>query len=425
MRSPEGNHELRWLEGTPGSIWQRGDDWVKLGTTMDSTADDLTAIADSDACKSKGTDKLAELAGETAGDLKKAATRYVDTGRELRTYADALDTAQTWLSRNLASVEAAERDYQSALDAKDDAVSAKSSLDHQWPWEDDPTPAETAAAADAVSDATARVGTAKTHRDAMWTEFDQVFEAWEEAYDDAVGGIQKAMDTAGNNDGFWEFVDDALFVISVVLVVLSVVALIIGAPLVGLLGLAILALTVVSIGLTLLKFAYGRATLSDVAWSLVALIPFGVGKLLSRGAPILSNVVSGGRSVVTGAIRSGLPRLSLLRPTSWFTPVRSLFAPLTSRLALRSPSMFVNPARSISLGSSDLVQVENFLRTMTQSKWAANPAVAEFVATTTKAMPGTAAQNIFRTVWLGSTATDFGGLIDVLPDIPGLKDVTL
>lgn len=425
MRSPEGGHELRQLEGNAGDVWTRGDAWVKLGNVMEQTSVELTAIGDSSIHKSKGTEKLAEMASESADDLESAGVRYRDTGKALRTYADALETAQTWLRRNLDSVEQAELTYQSALDAKSDAVSAKDSLDHTWPWEDDPTEAEKTAAASEVASAASALTTAKTNRDELWTEFDQVFSTWSDAYDDAVDDIQKAMDTAGNNDGFWEFVDSALDVIGIVLIVLSVIALIIGAPLTGLLGLVILGLTLLVVGLTLLQFAFGKATLSDVAWSLVGLLPFGIGKLLSRGAPVLSTIVRSGRGVTTAAIRSGLPRVSLLRPTTWTSPLRSLVAPVRSWLALPRPGLFVNPFRSIAMGGPEAVQVQNFLNTMRSTPWANNPGVVDFMVRTAGALPGRGERLLNVGLWTTFTGADGLGVADAQPDIPFLEDVQL
>lgn len=425
MRSPQGGHELRQLEGNAEDIWTRGDAWVKLGLVMEKTAEELTAIGDSSVHKSKGTDKLAEMASESADDLDAAGVRYRETGKALRTYANALETAQSWLRRNLESVERAELDYQSAREAKTEALSARDSLDTTWPWEDDPTDAQRSAADNEVSSATTALTTATTARNELWTEFDQVFVAWSDAYDDAVDDIQQAMDTAGNNDGFWEFVDSALDVIGIVLIVLSVIALIIGAPLTGLLGLVILGLTLLVVGLTLLKFAFGRATLSDVAWSLVGLIPFGVGRALMKGVPVLSTVVRGGRGVVTTAIRSGLPRVSLLRPTTWASPFRSLVAPVRSWLALPRPGMFVNPFRSITMGSSETVQIQNFLNTMRGSQWANNPAVAQFITGTAGALPGRGLQLLNVGVWGFTTGADVSGALDMQPDIPFLEDVEL
>lgn len=424
MRSPQGGHELRQLEGDAEEIWNRGDAWVKLGDVMKHTSAELTAIGDSSIHKSKGTEKLAEMASESADDLEAAGVRYRETGRALRTYANALETAQTWLRRNLDNVEQAELAYQSALDAKADAISAQSALT-SVPGADDPTEAEKNAADAEVSSATTALTSATTARDGLWTDFDQVFTKWSDAYDEAVEDIQGAMDSADNNDGFWEFVDSALDVIGIVLIVLSVIALIIGAPLTGLLGLVILGLTLLVVGLTLLQFAFGKATLSDVAWSLVGLLPFGIGKVLSRGAPVLSTVVRGGRGVTTAAIRSGLPRLSLLRPTTWTSPFRSLVAPVRSWLALPRPGLFVNPFRSITMGGPEAVQVQNFLNTMRTTPWANNPGVTEFITRTAGALPGRGERLLNVGLWTSFSTFDGLGVADAQPDIPVLEDVQL
>lgn len=201
-------------------IWDDGDGFVKLAVTMSETAVLLTEIGDSSVHKSKGTDKLGDMARESSSDLSDAAVRYEGTGKALRTYADALRTAQNWLDLHLDEVERAEREYQSALDEKEAADRNQASVDHQWPWEDEPTQADKEAASGAVDAANTSLTGAKADRDAQWRSFDHVFEAWSDAYDDAVEGVQKAMDTADNGDGFWGFVDDLLTVISVVLIVL-------------------------------------------------------------------------------------------------------------------------------------------------------------------------------------------------------------
>ena len=429
MRSPVGNHELRQLDGDAGDLWSRGDAWVKLGGVMETTAQALEDIADSSICKSAGTDKLAEMSEETADDLAKAAVRYRETGRAVRTYANALDTAQTWIRNHKDEVERAERDYQSAVDDKHDADRELSSVETVWIWESEPSAAETSAAENAAANAASTLRTATADRDEAWGEFDHVFETWAAAYDDAVDDIQKAMDTAGNNDGFWEFVDNALDVLTWVLVGLTVIALIIGAPLAGLLGAVILALSVLVLALTALKFFTGRATLSDLALAALSLVPFGVGKLLSKGAPALGAVVSGGRSAVTTAIRSGLPRMQLLRPTTWGKPFQWLAAPWRARTALPRPGLFTNPGRTMALNDARLTQVETFLGTMGRSPWASAPNVERFIAQTGAALPSRATQYVFTGMWLGAVGLDgsqaVGQLADFEVEIPGLKDVKI
>lgn len=418
MRSPEGNHELRQLAGRPDDIWQRGDDWVKLAGVMERTSVELGAIGDSSVHKSKGTEKLGEKAAENEDDLYNAAQRYRDTGTVLRTYANALDTAQRWLTNNMASVEQAETAYQSAVDAKADAVSSEKDLKNTWPWEEDASASELSAAATAVTNANTSLTNATTTRDERWGEFDQVFETWEDAYDAAVTGIQKAMDTSGTNDGFWEAVDTLLDVIGVVLIVLTVIALIIGAPFTGLLALVITGLTLLVVGLTLLKFAFGRATLTDVALALVGLLPLGIGRVLTKGIPTLAAVVSGGRGVVTQAIRAGLPRLSLLRPTTWATPIRSAFAPVRSWLSLPRPGALVNPFRSLGMGGeTGVVQIQTFLNTMRSSQWAANPGVQNFITATTGQLPSGLQRLGLVANWTVPLAWDVLGGADRVSDL--------
>ncbi|UJP09176.1 EI24 domain-containing protein [Microbacterium sp. KUDC0406] len=409
MRSPFTQNELRPLDGNPTTIWDDGQAFVTLAGTMSETADLLTEIGDSSVHKSKGTDKLGDMAKDSSGDLSDAAVRYEGTGKALRTYANALRTAQNWLDLHLEEVRNAENDYQDALDAKETADRKVSSLDHQWPWEDEPTQTEKDEASGAADAAAGSLSAAEAERNSQWHSFDHVFGTWSDAYDDAVDGVQKAMDAADNGDGFWGFVDDLLTVISVVLIVLTVVALIIGAPFTGLLAGIILGLTVLSLGLTLLKYADGRATLTEVIIATVSLLPFGIGKVLSKGAPALGAVVKGGRGVVTSVIRSGIPRMRLLHPSTWGKPFQWMAAPFRSMHNLPRPGMFVNPLKTIVNGGPEAQQIQRFLTTMNGSRWASNPAVQNFVTQTAGSLPGRFTQFLNAVNWTGAAGlTGYG-----------------
>ncbi|MBS1696796.1 MAG: hypothetical protein JST25_00125 [Actinobacteria bacterium] len=427
MRSPKTGNELQILEGNAASIATRGAQLTTLATTMEATAKQLDKIGDSSIHKSKGTDKLAEMASESSGDLAAAAVRYAGTGKALTTYGEALRVANAWLHANVTDVEKAEQAYQKAREEKADAEFAeRMAASHAVNAE--PESAEAKAkdkAEEESSSARDALDAAKLTRDSLWEEFDGVFGVWSEAYDDAVDGIENAIESADNNDGFWEFVDDLLQVIAIVLVVLSVIALVIGAPLTGLLGMVILVLSAASFLLTALKFAYGRASLSDLAWSAVGLLPFGIGKVLSRGVPALSNVIQGGRGVVTAAIRAGLPRLSLIRPSTWTTPFRSLVAPLRSWRALPRPGLLTNPLTAIRLGGSETAQVSTFLNTMRNSSWATNPGVQQFISSTAGQMPSALTQGLNVVTWIGFSTVDGLGLANAQPEIPGLRDVRI
>ncbi|MGX1793024.1 hypothetical protein ACWIDW_08790 [Microbacterium sp. NPDC055312] len=409
MRSPFTSNELRPLEGEPGTIWADGQAFVELATTMDETAEMLVEVGDSSIHKSKGTDKLAEMAKDSSADLSDAAVRYEGTGKALRTYADALRKAQNWLSLHQDEVERAENEYQTALEAKESADRQLASVEHQWPWEDEPSQEDKDAASGAASSAQTSLNSAENERNSQWRSFDHVFEEWSDAYDDAVAGVQKAMDAADNGDGFWGLVDDLLTVISVVLVVLTVVALIIGAPFTGLLAAVILGLTLLSLGLTALKWADGRATLGDVGLAALGLLPFGIGRVLSKGVPALSAVVKGGRGVVTSVIRSGLPRVRLLHPSTWGTPFQWLAAPIRSMSGLPKPGMFVNPLRTIANGGPEVQQIQRFLTTMKGSGWGSNPAVQQFVTQTATQLPGKFTQFLNAVSWTGAAGlTGYG-----------------
>ena len=423
MRSPNRGYELRQLEGDSSGIWDRGDRLILLSEQMSSTGDELAAIGDSSVHCSKGTDKLAEMASETSADLASAATRYELTGRTLRTYGTALAIAQDWIHPRIDDIEAAERRYEQAQDAKASADSDENGLDRVWPWEDEPTDAQRSAASAAVRGAAGDLTAAEGARDELWEEFETRFGTWSDAYDDAVNGIQKAMDTAGNNDGFWEFVDDALKVLGRVILALSFLALIIGAPLFGALGLVILALTALVLAVTLLQFAFGKAALSDVAWSTLSLVPFGLGKVLSRGIPTLSQALQSGRGAITTAIRSELPPLRLLRPSTWSSPVRSLLAPLSARAAAPHPGLFVNPLRSMGAGSSEIVQIEKVVRGIRTTPWASHPAVARFLDVTESSLPSAGIGNVNRVVWGFFTTSDLADLAGARPDIPVLDEI--
>lgn len=411
MRSPFSGNELRPLEGNPTTIWSEGQSFVTLASTMSETSELLANIGDSSVHKSKGTEKLGEMAKASTTDLSDAAVRYEGTGKALRTYADALRTAQNWLDLHLTEVERAEQEYQNAIDAKESAARRASSLEQTWPWEDEPAQADLDAASGAVDDATTTLASASSERDSQWRSFDHVFNAWSDAYEDAVDGVEQAMEAADNGDGFWGVVDDLLAAIAVVLVVLTIVALIIGAPFTGLLAAVIIGLTLLSLGLTALKWADGRATLGDVGLAALGLLPFGIGRVLSKGVPALGAVVSGGRGVVTAAIRSGLPTTRLLNPLTWATPLRWLAAPIRSMSNLPRPGLLVNPFRSIVDGGPEVQQIQQFLTTMHKSSWGSNPAVQQFVTQTASSLPGALTSQINAANWVGAMGLNAYGVV--------------
>lgn len=425
MRSPNRGYELRPLEGESYEIWERGDRLVQLGEQMESTADTLSTIGDSSIHRSKGTDELAEMASETSADLAAAATRYELTGRTLRTYAAALGTAQTWIHPRIDDIEAAELAYVSAREAQADAASRLDSLDTVLPWEDEPTDQQRTSASADASHATTAMLLAKDTRDGLWEEFETRFSTWSDAYDDAVDGIQNAMDTAGNDDGRWEFLDNVLDVLAIVILVLTVIALIIGAPLTGLLAGIILALSALVLALTLLKAAYGRATLSDVAWAVVGILPFALAGRIAKGIPSLSNAISTSRTAITQSIRSGLPAFRFLRAGTWSTPFRWLAAPSAARAAAPRPSIFTNPLRAMADGSPELQQVRRFVDGLRSSPHKGLDDIENLITTVDDFALGGGRRAINVAYFSTFFAIDGSGVAGVRPDIPFLDQVSL
>lgn len=424
MESPTEGYELRTLDGDAEDISEHGRVLGVLAETMTTTADRLSELGDSSIYRSKATDKLSKTAAEIDEDMRAAATRYDLTGTVIETYGEALATAQAWINPNVETIRAAEEEYQAAKDALEDAQDAQSGLDRVWPWEDEPTDADRASAASAVSTAQTTLDEKETARNALWSTYETKFGDWSDAYDTAVEGIENAMETAGNNDGFWEAFDNFLDILGWVILVLSVVALIIGAPLTGLLAGIILALSALVVLGELLQFACGKATLSDVLLAGLALVPFGVGKLLSRGAPALSTVVQTARGSVTTAIRGGLPAMRFTTPfrnmsTAWSW----LRAPATARGALPRPGLFTNPFTSLRMGGSQLTQVQTFINTMRSSPYAST--LASLADDTARSLPGPLAQigNILN--FTGSSIYGASSASGVVPDIPWVNDITI
>lgn len=404
--SPTKGYELRRLDGNAADIDKRGRRFITVGETMKETAKALKEISESEELKSKGTDKLAEAAGETHGDLTKAGDRYELSGPVLVTYAAALDTAQTWIHPRIDDIEKAEKAFIAAEDAKHDAESVVSDQGTTWPWEDQPTDAEKSAAATGLSDAKGDYNSAKNDRDDLWSEFETHFETWSDAYDKAVDDLDAAFEKAGNNDNFWDDIGDFVDVLGWVIVGLAIVALFVaGGPLFWVL----IGLSALHLALTLGRYANGNVGLSDVLWSAVGLLSFGVAggltKLGSKGAPALAKVVSEGRSVTVAAVKGSLPAVR------WFAPWRAVSNPVRVGFAgLRSGSapMFVNPINSIRNGFEG-AQSLGYLNRLSGYAAKFPNSVGEFVNATRPAVTASRGVQLAQ-VWnfIGGTGTGIG-----------------
>lgn len=274
MTSPQ-NNPLVVLEGSHTDIHGRGEQLVTLGLQMARTARSLKKISEGDTQISEAVDTLRESAEGVHADLDKAGTRYEDTGRVLRTYAAALETAQLQLTPLVEQIETKALAAQTALAEQQEAQRTSNDLDTTWLWETEATDKELTAAATALSEAGTAARSAQDDLDALWETYDTHFSTWSDAYDAAVAGIGDAITAADNNDNWF---DDALdfFIeaIGYIAMALVIAALFVAAPLAAIFLIAAAIITVVSLIAHIYLAFKGRATLTDIAFDVIGLIPF-------------------------------------------------------------------------------------------------------------------------------------------------------
>lgn len=415
LTSPNRGFVLRRLEGAADDINTRGLELVTLGEQMTSTAAALRRISESEH-KSKGTDELREAAGEVHADLDKAGVRYTMTGEALTRYADVLETAQNWIHPRIEVITDAETTYQNAKAAKEEAQDAVDDLDRTWIWEDEPTETDRNEAASDLTSAGTALTTAAGTRNELWQEFETTFSTWSDGYDRAVGEIEKAMDTADNNDGFWEALNDFLTVLGWVIAVLAVVALFVSGPFALALMALIAVLSVIHLLGTLASAATGHTTWDNVVWSAVGLLTFGAGGAIARSIPSIGKVVSAGRGVVYQAVRATLPRARV------FTPFKNIgnwwAARSITRAGTQAPAWLSSPLATamttIRTGSADSYRIVNFTNSV-RNNFSHLPAVGKWADDVVGTMPKPLTQLAQTGLWsMGSTAA-WGSNFGVLP----------
>ncbi|WP_405218655.1 hypothetical protein [Agrococcus sp. Ld7] len=423
--SPERGYELRELEGDPTKIAADAASFVKLADELDLLETELRAIAESSVHRSKGTDALAEMAGKARPEVEKASTRYRGTGEALDIYAPALRTAQNWIAENKPSIEAAERDYEDAVDAAADARDDQSSLHRVWAWEDDPTDAERTAAATAVSEAEAAEVSAKSVRDQRWQEFETTFTTWSNAYEDAVDGVDGAIDAAGNNDGFWEGLADFLDILGWVVTGLAVLALFISGPIAALVVALVVIGSLVLLAGKIAQYSTGRTTKMDLGLAIFSVVTLGAGgaiaRVVSKGAPTLSAAISTTRSTAGTAIR-GTMRGPSLNPLTWHRPVSNRISAWSqARAATPKPNTFASqglggtPWNSIRFGGSDTGRTLQFLHTA-RGNLGKYPSVVSSIDTMIAAStPSLGSQVAQTSLWMLGTGADVGDKVRLIP----------
>ncbi|ANJ27896.1 TrbC/VirB2 family protein [Agromyces aureus] len=277
-------HDVHVIEGDAQGIQQRGAEIEDLGRQMRSAATILSAIG-SGASEERGRsiEKIKDEVGEAHEELSKAGDRYAPTGTAMKQYGSRLESIQSAMRGIVAEAEQAK----ATLDQKS---AAAASAQHNVDALPDGVPVDDAAesrkrrlelnAADAAGDVT----TARRHLDEQLDEFDGQWTRWDEAYDDALRSINDA--THGNVTDDWTdnlagVVEVVVDVLSVVGIVVAIAAIIIGGPILALIGAVIGVIALIG---TAYLYAKGRKGGDDLAWAIVGILPFGkLGKLFKAG----------------------------------------------------------------------------------------------------------------------------------------------
>ncbi|MBD3942063.1 hypothetical protein IF188_10180 [Microbacterium sp. NEAU-LLC] len=278
-------HRVHVIEGDAQGIISRGNEISRLGGQMIGAAGLLEAVADG-ATEERGRSitRIKDEVGDAHKDLRKAGERYKPTGTAMTAYGNSLSEVQAKLRPLVAEIEEAKR----SLDAKNEAAQeAQRTADQSADYDPEDSAAKSTADADRweAREAGIAAGNAYTYLHNLLDDFDGQWQVWDEAYDKALGDVTDA--THGNVSDRWvddiaDFVEIVVEIIGYVGIVVAIAALVIGGPIVALIGtvLAVIAL----VGTVLLMFA-DRADGGDLAWAIVGVLPFGrLGQFFKAGS---------------------------------------------------------------------------------------------------------------------------------------------
>ncbi|WP_353807405.1 hypothetical protein [Agromyces sp. SYSU T00194] len=273
-RTPRGR-DIEPIEGDVDDIALRADQIVSLGMQMRESAGLLQAIADgAEGMDGLSVEKLREVVGDVYTELRLAGERYTPTGLALQTYAGSLETVQTGLATLIDDCEQAWVEYTSRH--MEYGTMPLPMPDPETGTVDDTTRENARIARDVAHDAW----------ELLAVDYDARYDTWEAAFDRATDAIGTA--TEGGISDSWKddlagFVDTALTVLTVVGIVLAVLAIIVGGPLIAVLGTIVGILSLIG---TLYMKHYGRADWGEVAWAVVGVIPFGKLGAFADGAEV-------------------------------------------------------------------------------------------------------------------------------------------
>lgn len=305
------------VPGDPGAVRIGGDRYVTVAVAIHSAADQLAKIAAIDGSASKAVDAIREKANSVAGSIDTARNRYETTGNALIAYASQLSQAQT---ESEAALRAAQN-AQSAIDSAElDVRLATAALD-------DAEPADRATQQLKLNRARDAVAAGDTALSRARADLQASIDLRDRAAQQAVAAIEEVTGSDHLNDTLWEnlHLSEVFSVISdiagLVASVAGILALVLcWVPVLGeaLAAVALIASAVKLIADVALALA-GDGSWAEVAWGVVAVASFGIGRVFAATARGMTTSAAGvarleaGRVAATSAFErtaAGIPATS-------------------------------------------------------------------------------------------------------------------
>lgn len=292
-----------WSELTPGSskdpigghsgeIEWAGRRYVGVASAIEDAAAALQRIAEGTAGnESDAVDELSDKARDVAKSIRKAHGRYRDTGNALLRYATALKHAE---SRSL-------RAHQRGTDAADDLRRAEHAWDNRPPDEPGAPPAR-----DPRIEPRQRLEAARSEVRAAIDDRDDAAER-------AKGSIHDVIDNDSVKDGFWDnhgskiarWVSDTFGKLAMMAGIAALLVgwiPIIGQALAAVLGTIALIATAIALVADLTLMAMGEGDWLDIAFGVLSLATFGLGKVAGVAAKSSIKGLGGARRLASGRL---------------------------------------------------------------------------------------------------------------------------
>lgn len=290
--STPGGNQIERASLSPSSVASTANEMITIASRMTAAADTLLELANSsDGQQGKAVEKLRDSVGDTHEILGDAGAMYYRTADAIRTYgqaigegggiAEALESAFTIADDRWQTYTATGGDLHGDLVASD--------------------PEDPSAEADA-SDNAAKYDAFQAWMNAA-DHWDQQFDDWETAWDNAVSAIEDAHEHGpkdGWNEWFGDFLEIAYVILTIAAIVIAVVFIactffITGPIAAAIAGIAATAGAIVGVAtavVSIVRFTRGETDLATMVIDIVCAVP-GLGpvaNLLSDMGPLVTRL---------------------------------------------------------------------------------------------------------------------------------------